>query len=593
MNKPKPFITISLSLYIAVAIITAFVSWQHYYQTRLQASHVQLQQFSQHLFTQIEKYAFIPQLLAQNKGLTTTLLQPNNSARRDITNRYLEQINQLVQTSDVYLIDKLGHTIAASNWQKDNTFIGQNFSFRPYFQQAINGQHSQYFALGSMSGLRGYYYSSPIIHAAETIGVIVVKIQLSSIEDNWGDEHSSFVVTDNHQIVIMTNQEKWLYKSLVNLPPSQLIKIKNSRRYLNKNIDSLGFMGDLSLNPTEIFINNKPNLYYHYLSLSQYLPKQDLNVRILVPKTSIIWDVINSLLILTLISVLIFLIILFYHQRKIRLQQIEHIRERAQSELEFQVLERTSELHAEIHTRIQTETALRQTQDELVQTAKLAVLGQMSASISHELNNPLAAIRSFSDNARQFLKQQNTDKVDGNLERISDLTVRMANISQQLKHFAKRTPTHELVNANISLVIKSAHDLMQPELKAQNVTIDLVLPGHVIMAKVNPISLEQVIINTLTNAIDAMSEQDNKQVTIQLSLKNNTVVIDIHDNGCGISHDQLDDLFKPFYTSKHNGLGLGLSISQQIIQSMKGSITAKNKPSGGAKFTLTLPTTDH
>ncbi|HBV75299.1 MULTISPECIES: sensor histidine kinase [Vibrio] len=589
MRKPKRFIVVSFILYFSVAICAVFFSWQHYYQSRLKASDLQLQQFSQHFLTQIEKYAFIPQLLAQNKRLTNTLLDIENTSQLNNTNRYLEQINQLVNTSDIYLIDQKGNTIAASNWQERVTFIGQNFTFRPYFQVAISGQNSQYFALGSMSGLRGYYYSSPIVHHTEIIGVVVVKIQLSTIEDNWNDTQNSFVVSDNNHIVMMTNQDEWLYKSLIHLPEEQLLKIRRGQRYLDKDISSLDFMGDINTNPVEITINKKPSLFNGFLSISQYLPKQDLNVRILIPKMLILWDVLNVLLTLTLVSILLFLVVMFYRQRKSRLLQIERIRSQAKQELEFQVLERTSELHGEIRTRIDTENTLRRTQNELIQTAKLAVLGQMSASISHELNNPLAAIRSFSDNARQFLLKQDNEKVQQNLERISDLTVRMAKISQQLKHFAQRTSTHDLINSSINAVIKSADELMQPELKVHNVTLQLLIPAQTVTAKINTIALEQVLINTITNAIHAVSGQHSKIIELELLEQKGHVLIHIRDNGCGISHEQLDHLFEPFYTSKQNGLGLGLSISQQIMQSMKGSISAKNKEAGGAQFTLTIP----
>ncbi len=589
VRKPKRFIVISFILYFSVAICAAFFSWQHYYQSRLKESDQQLQQFSQHFLTQIEKYAFIPQLLAQNKRLTNTLLDPDNPSQLDSTNRYLEQINQLVNTSDIYIIDQKGNTITASNWRDNATFIGQNFTFRPYFQIAIAGQNSQYFALGSMSGLRGYYYSSPIIHHTKIIGVVVVKIQLSTIEDNWSDTQNSFVVSDNNHIVMMTNQDEWLYKSLIHLSEAQLLKIRQGKRYLDKDIASLDFIGDINTNPAEITVNKKPSLFNGFLSISKHLPKQDLNVRIFIPKVLIIWDVLNVLVSLTLISILLFLVVMFYQQRKSRLLQIERIRSQAKQELEFQVLERTSELHDEIRTRIDTENTLRQTQNELIQTAKLAVLGQMSASISHELNNPLAAIRSFSDNARQFLLKKDYEKVQHNLKRISDLTIRMAKISQQLKHFAQRSSAHDLSNSSINVVIKSAYELMQPELKSHNIVLQLIIPAQTVMAKINPIALEQVLINTITNAIHAVSGQHSKIIELELLEQKEQAVIHIRDNGCGLNHEQLDHLFEPFYTSKQNGLGLGLSISQQIMQSIKGSISAKNKETSGAQFTLTIP----
>ncbi|MGO2420646.1 MAG: sensor histidine kinase [Vibrio casei] len=165
----------------------------------------------------------------------------------------------------------------------------------------------------------------------------------------------------------------------------------------------------------------------------------------------------------------------------------------------------------------------------------------------------------------------------------------MAKISQQLKHFAQRTSTHDLINSSINAVIKSADELMQPELKVHNVTLQLLIPAQTVTAKINTIALEQVLINTITNAIHAVSGQHSKIIELELLEQKGHVLIHIRDNGCGISHEQLDHLFEPFYTSKQNGLGLGLSISQQIMQSMKGSISAKNKEAGGAQFTLTIP----
>ncbi|MGU3843313.1 sensor histidine kinase, partial [Vibrio diabolicus] len=175
---------------------------------------------------------------------------------------------------------------------------------------------------------------------------------------------------------------------------------------------------------------------------------------------------------------------LIYHRQQRHLQ-LERIQQEANQKLEYQVMARTAELQAEIAQRIETEQTLRLTQDELDQAAKLAVLGQMSASISHELNNPLAAIRSFAENGKLFLQKEKYERVEDNLTRISALTDRMANISQQLRSFAKKTSGNELAQSRLFPVIASVKELMKPALKSARVTLETQVPEHDVEVQIN------------------------------------------------------------------------------------------------------------
>lgn len=267
-------------------------------------------------------------------------------------------------------------------------------------------------------------------------------------------------------------------------------------------------------------------------------------------------------------------------------------------------MERTSELYMEIDERKKTELALKQTQEELIQAAKLAVLGKMSASISHELNNPLAAIRSFAENGKRFIAKGETERTVDNLSRISALTDRMATISQQLKSFAQKTDSDELVVAKVHPIVLSSIDLVMPQVKANQIKLNTHIEETSLQAKVNPIQLEQVLINLLTNAIDELSgppaddspdikqpnmkQIDMKQIDITLQAKNNRLQLFIDDTGRGIDDELVSQLFEPFYTTKKNGLGLGLSISQQIMQTMGGTISVENRPKCGTRFILSI-----
>lgn len=577
-----------LIIYGVIAAMTAHLVWRYSYQSLLIEQQSELERFSSHISAKLDKYAHIPRLLSKDKELVDALSHPENSAQIDLTNRYLEQVNEVIQAADTYLLDGIGNTIASSNWNLDRSFIGRNFAWRPYFYDAISGQKSQYFALGSTSGQRGYYYAYPVIYAAEVIGVVVVKMDLSSIEDNWQSKNSYFVATDDNNIVFMSSRPDWLFHSVSELSEQSRQKIQETRQYLDSAIPSLGFYGDVNLAETEWIKPKQGWIKDDYIVSTNKLDNLALNIHVLSPKVNVFWDTFGFLIILTMIFAIIYLAFLLLHHRQIRQRQIERLQAEAKQKLEFLVMERTSKLHVEIDERIRAEQALRQTQDELIQAAKLAVLGQMSASISHELNNPLAAIRSFADNGRRFLANGKPERTDENLERISALTVRMAKISEQLKSFARKTETGDQVEAQLLPLIINAKELMQPQFKSHYVEFEIKAPESPIRCSINPIQLEQVIINLLTNAMQAVDEQDIKKVLLTLEEHQNHVYIHVDDTGAGLNLKQMKNLFEPFFTTKKNGLGLGLSISQQIMHGMGGDLTAHSSPLGGARFTITL-----
>ncbi|MGR5518249.1 sensor histidine kinase [Vibrio harveyi] len=590
MSQRNRIILIFFAFYFLCAFIGGHWVWSHSYQSLLDKHQSQLERFSSHIQNKLDKYAHIPHLLSKDEPLVEALLNPENSAQLEITNRYLESVNGVIEAADTYLIDKWGTTIAASNWRKERSFVGRNFAFRPYFKQAITGQRSQCYALGSTSGKRGYYYSYPIVYAGGVIGVVVVKMDLSKIEDNWQQPNSVFVASDPNGIVFMSSRNDWLFKSLQPLEEPTAAEVWASRQYLNTTIDSLGFVGDMSLAHTEAkqgYPYNKGTLVVSSLPLENL----KLTIRVLSPKQSVIWFTMGYLLVLTLVFTVLFLVGQLIYHRQQRHRQIERIQQEANQKLEYQVMARTAELQAEIAQRIETEQTLRVTQDELVQAAKLAVLGQMSASISHELNNPLAAIRSFAENGKLFLHKEKYERTEDNLTRISALTDRMANISQQLRSFAKKTSGNELAQTHLLPVIASAKELMKPAFKSARVTLNTKLIEQDVEVQINTIQLEQVLVNLLTNAIEATKGQENKQVhlSIEKDIKAELVWIYVDDNGTGLGEFTFSQLCEPFLTTKQNGLGLGLSISQQILAGMNGKLSAQNREQGGARFSICLP----
>ncbi|WP_117235136.1 sensor histidine kinase [Vibrio maerlii] len=578
-----------LILYLACLGIGSFWIWHHSKASLYQEHAEQLERFTLFISSKLDKYAHIPELIAKDDLLVGLLQSPSNSAQKDITNRYLESINNTIQSTDVYLLDTEGTTLAASNWNLSRSFVGKNYAWRPYFYHAVKGQAAQYFALGSSSKQRGYYFSYPVIYAADVIGIIVVKMDLSTIEANWKDSNSIFVATDDNQVIFMSNKEGWLFKSLIPLTSQTRQQILNSRQYLDQPVRSLNLYGDVTSKQTELVTPHTSRLASDYLMSSLAMENHPLTIRVLTSKLTLLWPALSYGLLLTLLFVIAYLSILLNYQRQLKKRQFEQLQYEAKQKAEFLVMERTAELHAEIGEKIKTETKLRETQDDLIQAAKLAVLGQMSASISHELNNPLAAIRSFADNGRRFLEKEKFERVDDNLSRISALTDRMAKISQQLRTFSRKSDRQDRAKQSLIPIIESAHELLIAQLKSYQINFQIDIPESLPQVDVNAIQLEQVVINLVTNAIQAFEVQQQRHVCLSVKVMNQSLIITIDDNGPGIELTQQRELFKPFVTTKKNGVGLGLSISQQLIEAMQGQLEVDSSPLGGARFIISLP----
>jgi two-component system C4-dicarboxylate transport sensor histidine kinase DctB len=589
---PKKRYFISTGI-IGFLILTFWLSltanWESELRKLTSSNQLQLEQFIDHLDYQLSRYNFIPQLVAKNVLLVELLHDPDNDSLVEVVNLFLQDINEITLASDTYLMDKNGLTIAASNWRGENPFIGQNFSFRPYFTQAMAGKAGRYFALGTTSGKRGYYFSYPVVYNAEKIGVIVVKMDLSKIEKYWSERQSQFIVSDPDGIIFITTNQDWLYKSIAPLSANSLERIKASRRYADSNIQELKLIDRVTISDNSLILQlGTGDAKNEFLSNSRDMHKAGWSVRVLTPLEAMRQQSLVSAFTSLLLALSILLISMLVWQWRRRHQAQERIQQAAQKQLENKVSLRTADLQNEIDEHKLTEKRLRETQGELIQTAKLAVLGQMSASISHELNNPLAAIRSYADNARKFLSIDKNDKADDNLQRIAELTDRMSRISSQLKFFSRKS-SGQLESVTIVPIIQTAIEISRPQFKQQAISIETERVDSGIIAHIDIIQLEQVLINLINNAIHAIGGHTPGTITISTEQDDERIMIHVDDTGPGIDEQKLEMIFEPFYTTRESGLGLGLSISARIIDSMNGKLTAENLNKGGARFTIALP----
>lgn len=596
MPKQKKHLPKTLSVLMMVAMLLlivwfgATISWNISIEKLRASSRLQLDQFIGHLDARLARFQFIPQLIAKNQPLLELLKNPQSTPRVDLVNRFLEDINNIIGASDTYLMNAEGMTLAASNWQDKHPFVGENFSFRPYFTEAMKGKLGRYFALGTTSGKRGYYFASPIIYAASNLGVIVVKMDLSNIEQHWSQRQIQFMVTDPDGIIFITTQPGWLYHSLKPLSAETRQQVLLSQHYSNIGIKDLEHeqMQTFSVDSSILKINTENQVKnVEYLTIQQEMPSAGWNVMILAPLNQVRQTRTITIVVLLMTMTLLLLIAFLVRQRHRRRQEKEHFQTEAKKQLEQEVSVRTVDLRNEITEHKRTEKRLQDTQDELIQTAKLAVLGQMSASISHELNNPLAAIRSYTDNARKLLQLNQPEAVDENLGRITALTERMGKISSQLKLFARKSPG-QLEAVKIKKIIHSAIELVDPQFKHFNVQIDTDQVEAGLLVNAEKIQLEQVLINLINNAMYSIGERNQGEVTISTEILGDRVIIHVDDDGPGIEGDNLDKIFDPFFTTRKSGMGLGLSISARIIDGMQGHLSASNLAGKGARFSIDL-----
>ncbi len=565
--------------------------------TELQESSKQeLRRYVLHLQGQLEKYEFLPGVLATNKRLVRLLQDPGDSDRIEALNHYLETLNNLTGTSDTYLMDADGLTIAASNWSGERPFVGRNFSYRPYFQEAMKGHLGRYFALGVTSNKRGYYFAYPVRWESKILGTVVIKINMAPIEQSWGGAENELLVTDPDGVVFITTNKEWRFKTLNRLKPDVLTRIRESRRYGGEKLGALPIVKTETKGEYARIVSIDEGRRYDYLVQEESMPHAGWRVHILARLDRVNSQVLNVIVFAALFFLATVLLVMFWVQRRRRLQDQTRFERKAKEMLEIRVREQTQDiteanirLTEEIAQHRKTESELQLTQNELIQSAKLAVIGQMSTGISHELNQPLAAIRSYADNALALFQRERQEEVEWNLAQISELTERMAQISSQLKVFARKTAGKK-TQVSVAAVIDDSLRLLSSRLK--RVKINWRPPQQSLYVLANMVQLEQVVVNLIGNALHAVDGSTDPFITVKVKENSDakTVSIGISDNGEGIPDDLMERIFDPFFTTKKKGLGLGLglSISMRIVDAMDGKLHAQNSPEGGALFTLEL-----
>ncbi|EJN09300.1 ATP-binding protein [Herbaspirillum sp. YR522] len=555
----------------------------------------QLQIVALDLESILQKYETLPFALGFQADVRQVLADPGDAAAVDRLNRAFKIIQQQSRAVHIFMLDAGGMTLASSNWDEEFSFVGRDFGFRPYFREAIQGRAGRFYGIGNISSEPGYFIAQPIYRrpdqapstpSAPPIGVVVVKVDLAEFEHTWRSSEAPIALTDGGGVVFLSNRQQWKYHSLDQLSGTQQRELEGTHQYADLPITPVAAL------PATLREGFGPHVARPVTQLGWQLRLFPSQARMMRSATL-------ATLAAALCMLALGISLLAWYQHRSRMQERRQSRaalQRAALELDQKIALRTQELTAAnqaIAARFeklqQTESLLRTTQNELVQAGKLAMLGQMAAGVTHELNQPLAAIRAFADNSVKFLARGQTEQVAENLEHISSASANMGKIIGQLKGFARKSGGQvaqvELPHAIEAAVLLLARDIEQ---QGATVTREVRHCAHILG---DAVRIEQVLVNLLRNALDAVEEAPVKQVRVLLDIEHGQAVLRIRDSGGGISDEVAPHLFEPFFTTKagSRGLGLGLAISSSIVQAMNGQLSAHNHEQGGAEFVLRLP----
>ncbi|MDD1978008.1 ATP-binding protein [Pseudomonas tussilaginis] len=532
----------------------------------------QLGLYANSLHTLIERYRALPAVLALDPELISALNGPVSNQVQDALNRKLERINGAANSSTLELLDHTGLAIAASNWRLPSTYVGSNYGFRPYFKQTRSQGSGRFYAVGVTSGVPGYFLSSAVQDEnSRFLGAMVVKLEFPELEREWRQGSDILLVSDARGIIFIANQDGWRYRELNPLTDADRAELAATRQYDKQPLVPLQHQVLSRFDDNSHLMRVQgPEGSTDYLWESLPLEAEGWTLHLL-RKPQVSDDGRNAALAAAAVWLSLVFALLFISQRL----RLARLRQRSRDELKRLVEERTREL--------------RTAQEGLVQSAKLAALGQMSAALAHEINQPLTTQRMQLATLRLLLDNQRYDEARLALEPLEQMLKRMAALTGHLKTFARNSPSGLRERLDLATVVDQALQLLEARIRAEQVEVSLYL-ARPAWVRGDAIRLEQVLINLLRNALDAMLGKSYKRLEIRIEAEAEQWRLSVLDSGGGIAAEHLTNVFDPFFTTKPvgEGLGLGLAISYGIIHEAGGRLTVDNQP-GGARFSLTLP----
>jgi two-component system C4-dicarboxylate transport sensor histidine kinase DctB len=530
------------------------------------------------LRSELEKHRSLPLVLVQDPEAVALLRDPT-AAEADLMNRKLELLADQTRAAVIYLLDANGVARAASNWRLPTSFVGSDYSFRPYFTRAIAEGSAEFFALGTVSGRPGLYLARRLSDASgRLLGVVVVKVEFDALEQEWRGSGEPAYVADQSGVVLITSVPDWRFRTVAPMTAEQRRQVLVGQTLGHDALGPLPFR-------TEI---GRPRLVtaplngasQSWMSADAPTSTPGWTLHLLSPAANAILVAVTNARAVAVLIVTLLMVVVAVLIRRRQLAQAQALAEiAARAELERRIDERTLEL--------------RIANDELVQANKLATLGQIAAGVAHEINQPVAAIRTHADTAGAYLDRDDPGGARRTLARIADLTGRIGSITDELRAFSRKTASTPSP-VDPAAAIDGALVLLSGRLRESRIVLNRppAPPGVRVLAE--RVRLEQVIVNLIQNAVEALEDAApaRPRLTIAIAPVGDRVEIVIADNGPGLDASVADALFTPFVTTKATGLGLGLVICRDIVAGFGGELNLRparaDQAETGATFVIVL-----
>ncbi|SDJ41186.1 ATP-binding protein [Aliiruegeria lutimaris] len=551
-------------LILVAAGVTLYVTnlWlsDRFTETTRNRAELRLALYSGNVISELQRTSVVPLLLAQDPALIGAL----NSGDFTQSSQRLISFRDEIGAASLMMLDADGRVVAAT----DRSQLGSPHRSSPYFIDAIRSNDTVFSLVEMDTGVKEFTYSRRITSDREVIGVIVVEVDLRKFESSWAGIADAVLVTDSEGSIILATEPRWRGRTVEEALAAQSAPSAIAR--------ALHATTDWSLTMPDAYILGEA-----VMRSEARIPFQGWRIVGFTTYASV-RERVNGVLALEIMGFALLLAAAFYFMSR-KAQSRSRLFQRESAEL--RVL--NQRLQREIAERERAEKNLQVAEQTLAQSSKLAALGEMSASVSHELNQPLAAMKTYLAGARLLLQRKRTEEALSSFQRIDDLIGRMGAITRQLKSYARKGE-EAFEPLDMREAVSEGLAMMEPQLKSRRVAISRTMPAQPVMVMCDRLRLEQVFINLFRNAIDATKEAEEPQIELILSA-GETAILSVHDNGHGIA--DLESLFEPFYTTKQpgEGVGLGLAISSGIVNDFGGRLTAWNGPDGGAVFEVQLP----
>lgn len=551
-------------LFVVLLVATNSFFTSKYLNDIKQEGEIRLTQNERNIVSELQKNSVIPQFLVRDQSIWNALLSNNFSSLPQMFSEFINEIS----IESITLMDRTGQIVAVAG--KEN--LNVNSSNKIIFNTAISTNDTVMNIIEKNENEFGFFYSRKIENDQRVLGVLSIEVDLKKFENSWKSAGDRIFISNGEGKIVLATEPTW--KGL-----SDDLAWKNQN---SKNIIKRGYSvakGWVDSNESDQYFNDSS-----FVRFNKNIPILNWKISSF-ENYSGVRERVNTILALEILIFLLLLVLSLYSLNRKKILRLNLFEEET-----IKLRELNKKLETEMEQRKRVEKNLLAVEQTLEQHSKLAALGEMSAAISHELNQPLAAMKTYLAGASLLLKRNRPQETVAALMRIDGLIHRMGEITKQLKSFARKN-TESFVPLNFNDAILEAMSIMEPQLKQSGIKIDTNIPSEPVLIVGDQQRLEQVIINLIRNAIDALDDTELPSITISL-YKNNSVRFSIRDNGKGIN--DLEKLFEPFQTSKDpgKGLGLGLAISSNIISELGGSLSGENLTPTGAEFTIKLPLFD-